>query len=114
MFLAPDGDEIEITNAAADFMANAMPIARLHAPGVGRSGCGQRQALAELGWFALTLPEDIDGSGLSAVEHALFFREAGRQSAPVDVLTQSPGHDDRRRYRAARRSGRRAEGVALR
>lgn len=89
MFLAPDGDEIEITNAAADFMANAMPIARLHALGAADLDLARRRALAELGWFALTLPEDKDGSGLSAVEHALFFREAGRQSAPVDVLTQS-------------------------
>jgi alkylation response protein AidB-like acyl-CoA dehydrogenase len=89
MFLAPDGDEIEITNAAADFMANAMPIARLHLPGAADLDAAQRHALAELGWFALTMPEAEDGSGLSAVEHALFFREAGRQSAPVDVLTQS-------------------------
>src|SRR5262249_17575891 len=29
------------------------------------------------------------GSGLSAVEHALFFREVGRQCGPVDVLAQS-------------------------
>ena len=89
MFLAPDGDEIEITNAAADFMANAMPIARLHGPGSADMNAAQRRALAALGLFALTLPEDQEGSGLGAVEHALFFREAGRQSAPVDVLTQA-------------------------
>ncbi len=28
MYLAPDGDEIEIANAAADFLADAIPIAR--------------------------------------------------------------------------------------
>ena len=33
--------------------------------------------------------EDVGGSGLSAVEHALFFREVGRQCGPVDVLAQS-------------------------
>ncbi len=89
MFLAPDGDEIVITNAAADFMANAMPIARLHAAGSADMNAAQRQSLAALGWFALTLPEEKEGSGLGAVEHALFFREVGRQSAPVDVLTQA-------------------------
>ena len=89
MFLAPDGDEIEITNAAGDFMANAMPMERLHAPDSADMNAAQRKALAALGWFALTLPEDQEGSGLGAVEHALFFREAGRQCAPVDVLTQS-------------------------
>ena len=30
MYLAPDGHEIEIANAAADFLAGAMPIERLH------------------------------------------------------------------------------------
>ncbi len=89
MFLAPDGDEIEIINAAADLLASAMPITRLHAPDAADMNAAQRGALAELGWFALTLPEAQHGSGLGAVEHALFYREAGRQSAPLDVLTQS-------------------------
>lgn len=89
MFLAPDGDEIEITNAAADFMAHAMPIERLHAPGSADMNAALRRSVAEMGWFALTLPENKEGSGLTAVEHALFFREVGRQSGPVDVLTQS-------------------------
>lgn len=89
MFLAPDGDEIEVANAAADLLANTMPIDRLHARELADMNAAMRQALAEMGWFALTLPEDIAGSGLSAVEHALFFREVGRQSGPIDVLTQS-------------------------
>ena len=41
-----------------------------------------------MGWYALALPESAGGSGLSAVEHALFFREVGRQCGPVDVLAQ--------------------------
>jgi alkylation response protein AidB-like acyl-CoA dehydrogenase len=48
-----------------------------------------RQRLGEMGWFALAVPEHAGGSGLSAVEHALFFREIGRQCGPVDVLAQS-------------------------
>ena len=30
-----------------------------------------------MGWFGLALPEADGGSGLSAVEHALFYREVG-------------------------------------
>jgi len=89
MFLAPDGNEIEVANAAADFLASAMPIERLHAPGSADMNAALRRSLGEMGWFALTLPEDQSGSGLGAVEHALFFREAGRQSGPIDVLTQA-------------------------
>jgi hypothetical protein len=41
-----------------------------------------------MGWFGLVLPEADGGSGLSAVEHALFHREVGRQCGPIDVLAQ--------------------------
>ena len=88
MYLAPDGDEIEIANAAADFLADAIPIARLHGDDPADLGASRLQAMGEMGWFALAVPEALGGSGLSTVEHALFFREAGRQCAPVDLLAQ--------------------------
>jgi len=89
MYLAPDGDEVEIANAAAGFLADAMPIDRLHSPNSADMGGELRQALGEMGWFALAISEDRGGSGLSAVEHALFFREVGRQCGPVDALVQA-------------------------
>lgn len=89
MFLAPDGDEIGIANAAAEFLADAMPIARLHEAAAPDMGETMRRRLGEMGWFALALPEAQGGSGLTAVEFALFFREAGRQCGPVDLLAQS-------------------------
>ena len=88
MYLAPDGDEAEIADAAASFLASAMPIGRLHAAGCADMTPALRSVLGEMGWFALAVPEAQGGSGLSAVEHALFFREAGRQCAPVDLLAQ--------------------------
>jgi alkylation response protein AidB-like acyl-CoA dehydrogenase len=92
MYLAPDADEVEIANAAADFLAGAMPIARLHATTgaatIADMDAGLRQELGGMGWFALAVPEGTGGSGLSAVEHALFFREVGRQCGPLDVLAQ--------------------------
>lgn len=88
MYLAPDGDEVEIANAAAGFLAEAMPIARLHETGSADLDAALRKLLGDMGWFALAVPEDRGGSGLSAIEHALFFREAGRQCAPIDLLAQ--------------------------
>ena len=89
MFLAPDGDEVAIANAAAEFLADAMPIDRLHGHDTGDMNAALRRTLGDMGWFALALPEAQGGSGLSAVEHALFFREVGRQCGPIDVLAQS-------------------------
>ncbi len=89
MYLAPDGDEIEIANAAAGFLADAMPIERLHAADSADLGSALRSVLGDMGWFALAVPEALGGSGLSTVEHALFFRECGRQCAPVDLLAQT-------------------------
>jgi alkylation response protein AidB-like acyl-CoA dehydrogenase len=88
MYLAPDGDEIEIADAAAGFLADAMPIDRLHLPDSADMNAALRQRLGEMGWFALAVPESGGGSGLSAVEHALFFREVGRQCGPIDILAQ--------------------------
>src|SRR5262249_15007447 len=47
-----------------------------------------RADFAGMGWFGLVLPEGDGGSGLSAVEHALFYREVGRHCGPVDILAQ--------------------------
>lgn len=88
MFLAPDGDEIEIANAASAFLAEAMPLDRLHTQGFADMQRPMRACLGEMGWFALSVPEEKGGSGLSAVEHSLFFREVGRLCGPVDVLAQ--------------------------
>ena len=89
MYLAPDGDEVDIANAAADFLAEAMPIGRLHANASADMDAKLRRRIGEMGWFALALPENAGGSGLSPVEHALFFREVGRHCGPIDILTQS-------------------------
>ncbi|MBU6269558.1 MAG: acyl-CoA dehydrogenase family protein, partial [Sphingomonadales bacterium] len=66
-----------------------MPISRLHAAGSAADmDAGLRGSLGAMGWFGLAVPEGCGGSGLGAVEHALFFREVGRQCGPVDVLAQ--------------------------
>lgn len=88
MYLVPDGDELEVADAAAGYLADAMSIDRLHGADAADLKADLRRALGEMGWYALALPENAGGSGLSPVEHALFFREVGRQCGPVDVLAQ--------------------------
>lgn len=89
MFLAPDGSEMEIADSAARFLSRAMPLDRLRSPNVSSPlSAGLRVEFAAMGWFGLVLPEGEGGSGLSAVEHALFYREVGRHCGPIDVLAQ--------------------------
>lgn len=91
MFLAPDGDEIEITSAATEFLADAIPMERFHKAGTSGADLPAelRSQFGEMGWFALALPENKGGSGLTAVEHALFYREVGRLCGPIDLLVQA-------------------------
>ncbi len=89
MYLAPDGDEAALADATSAFLADALPIARLHQAASADLSPASCRRLGEMGWFGLAVPEALGGSGLTAVEHALFFREAGRQCAPVDLLAQA-------------------------
>ena len=89
MFLTPDDDELQIAGAAADYLADAVPIARLHTSDAADLLPDLRRQIGEMGWFGLALPEAHGGSGLSAVEHALFFREVGRQCGPIEILAQT-------------------------
>jgi alkylation response protein AidB-like acyl-CoA dehydrogenase len=89
MFLAPDGSEIEIADTAAKFLSRAVPLDRLHGTDPAPALSAElRTEFAAMGWFGLVLPEVDGGSGLSAVEHALFCREVGRHCGPVDILAQ--------------------------
>ena len=89
MYLAPDENETQIADAANRILADLTPLSRLHHGGSPELSAATRQAVAEGGWFALSLPEASGGAEMSEVEFALFFREAGRQCASVDVLAQS-------------------------
>jgi alkylation response protein AidB-like acyl-CoA dehydrogenase len=114
MFLAPDGPEVEITDAAARFLSRAMPLDRLHGAGASPAlSPGLRAELAAMGWFGLVLPETHGGSGLSAVAHALFYREVGRYCGPIDILALGLAAmvSDDERLRGALLAG--EQGVAL-
>lgn len=90
MFLAPEGPEIPIAESAAKFLSRAIPLDRLHGPAASPAlDAARRAEFAAMGWFGLVIPEAGGGSGLSPVEHALFFREVGRHCGPVDILAQA-------------------------
>ena len=116
MFLAPDDAETEIADSAARFLSRAIPLERLRgaaaAPALSAS---LRAELASLGWFGLVLPEAGGGSGLSAVEHALFYTAVGRHCGPVDILAQALAAraTDDRRLRAALLAGERGVAFAV-
>jgi alkylation response protein AidB-like acyl-CoA dehydrogenase len=117
MFLAPDGPEIEIAENAAKFLSDAIPLDRLHSTSASPALTAELRAeFAAMGWFGLVLPEADGGSGLSAVEHALFFREVGRQCGPIDILTQGLAAmvSDDRRLRGALLAGEPAVALAVR
>src|ERR1700712_3054085 len=88
MFLAPETHEIEIVDAAAAFLGDAIPVARLHGASAADLNPDARTQIGAMGWYGLALPEADGGSGLTAVEHTLFFREVGRLCGPVDLLAQ--------------------------
>lgn len=114
MFLAPDGAELAIANTAAKFLARVTPLDRLHGRGaLPVLTADLRAEFAGMGWFGLVVPEDDGGSGLSAVEHALFHREVGRHCGPLDVLAQGLAAmvSDDRALRASLLAG--EQGVAL-
>jgi alkylation response protein AidB-like acyl-CoA dehydrogenase len=114
MFLAPAGSEIEIADTAAKFLSRAIPLDRLHGTGASPAlSAALRAEFAAMGWFGLVLPEADGGSGLSAVEHALFYREVGRRCGPIDILVQGLAAmvSDDGRLRCALLAG--EQGVAL-
>ena len=116
MFLAPHGAEIEIAATAAKFLSRAIPLDRLHGTGASPELTPELRAdFAAMGWFGLVLPEADGGSGLSAVEHALFHREVGRQCGPVDILAQSLATivSDDGRLRGALLAGERCVALAV-
>jgi alkylation response protein AidB-like acyl-CoA dehydrogenase len=68
---------------------------------------------AELGWFALGLPEDFAGVGCGLADETLVFREIGRALASGPFLSTTLAHDSRFGGDAALAGGRRAAVVAL-
>lgn len=86
MDLLASPEQTEIIDSSGSFLAARMPIKRTrelfeagHVPAVDDAAWA---AAAELGWFALGLPEEYGGVGCGLADEVLLFREIGRVVAP--------------------------------
>jgi alkylation response protein AidB-like acyl-CoA dehydrogenase len=89
MDLTLSTDQEELAAAIVAALEGELPMARLHEPdGARMAGEIQRlRTIGELGWYKISLPEDLGGAGLGLAEEVLLFRELGRRLAPVSTLT---------------------------
>lgn len=86
MDLHPTRDQDEIREAAADYLSRELPADRSPKLTETALSPAQWRGLADMGWFAMGLPEDAGGLGMSVVEEALVLREFGRCLAPPQTL----------------------------
>lgn len=88
MDMLPDDDQMAIRSTAAEMLEGAFGAEYAHELANGRGGddAATWSELAQMGWFGLALPEEAGGAGLSSVEEAMVFGEAGRSLAPVALL----------------------------
>lgn len=77
-----DDDQRQILDVAQSLLDEHFPIERLQKT----DSVDAMAAIAEFGGFALALPEEIDGSGLSAVEEAMVHVLFGRHLVSTGAL----------------------------
>ena len=83
MDLLPSSEQEEIISSAAQFLAATVPMLRTRELIDAPSNVDPKawSSAAELGWFALGLPEDAAGVGCGLADETLVFREIGRALA---------------------------------
>lgn len=81
-------EQQSVIAGAATFLADCLPISRLHDRSVLCRGLDPQilKSVAEMGWLSVTLGEEVGGSSLSLVEEVLIFRELGRVVGPMCLL----------------------------
>jgi alkylation response protein AidB-like acyl-CoA dehydrogenase len=91
MDLLPTPEQTEIIDSSSAFLLSKVSIEQSRAlfeagavPSIAREAWS---AAAELGWFALGLPEDRNGIGCGLADEVLLFREIGRSLAPGPFLS---------------------------
>jgi alkylation response protein AidB-like acyl-CoA dehydrogenase len=91
MDLLPTPEQTEIIESSAAFVADQISIERtrelFEAGSVPAIADAAWTSAAELGWFALGLPEERNGIGCGLADEALLFREIGRRLAPGPFLS---------------------------
>jgi alkylation response protein AidB-like acyl-CoA dehydrogenase len=86
--LLPSSEQREIISSAASFLAAKLPVTRTRALMDSPSNVDEQawSAAADLGWFALGLPESEGGVGCGLADEAVLFREIGRSLASGPFL----------------------------
>lgn len=89
MNFAFNEEQLLIKNQAAHFLAKECPIAQVRSVLESETHYDDNlwQKIAELGWTALTIPEDHGGLGLGYLELAVIAEELGKVLAPVPFLS---------------------------
>jgi alkylation response protein AidB-like acyl-CoA dehydrogenase len=89
MDLLPSPEQEEIISSAAQFLGDVVPVTRTRELIDDESNVDAKawSMAAELGWFALGLPEDSGGVGCGLADEALVFREIGRALASGPFLS---------------------------
>lgn len=83
-------DEQQMLRAAArDFLERRLPLERVVELADGDVGWdpGSWQQVSDLGWLGLSVPEDRGGAGMSFVDEAVVFEEAGRGLYPGPLFS---------------------------
>lgn len=88
MDLLPSQEQLDVADAAAQVLANEMPLSMIRDRRHELSAVNERgwAQFSELGLFGLALPEDVGGAGFALPEETLVFREIGRHLAPGPML----------------------------
>lgn len=90
MDLIPNVDQQQISDLAADFMQNELPLSRFH-DGAEMPIGPLRTMMAEMGWLAISLPEEAGGAGFGPVEEVLILRQLGRVVGPTFMVSSLLG-----------------------
>lgn len=87
MNLLPTSEQQQIIDSTASFLADKMPLRRLH----GRDPSAETlwSEMAAMGWLGLGVAEGSGGVGYGPSEEVLLFRELGRELGPPRLLFTS-------------------------
>jgi alkylation response protein AidB-like acyl-CoA dehydrogenase len=88
MNLLPTTEQAEIVSVIGEFLSSEVPIRRYQETiNLGTPyPAALWQQFVKLGWFGVSCPEHLGGSGLGIAEEILLAREAGRQLISPTVL----------------------------
>lgn len=80
----PSAEQVALASTIDESLRELLPLSRLH--GTSHEDDATWESLEEIGVFAISLSEELGGSGLGAIEEALIAMALGRRLASTGVL----------------------------